>query len=105
MSASFFAAHSTARGWESPRAGDLQCHSPSPRLLPEHDPPPTAWGGKCPQRSLCPNLDLSSAGRTAKLLDAVGVHGCPGASVPQIAAARAQRVRSLDSDITCVERE
>src|ERR1700724_927125 len=40
-----------------------------------------------------------------ELLYAVGVHGRTGAPVPQIAAARAERVRSLNPDITRVERE
>jgi hypothetical protein len=43
--------------------------------------------------------------RAAELLDAVGVHRRTGAPVPQIAAARAERVRSLDPDIARVERE
>jgi len=55
--------------------------------------------------SLCPNPDLPGASRAAELLDAVGVHGRTGAPVPQIAAARAERVRSLDPDIAGVERE
>src|SRR5207248_4984844 len=38
-------------------------------------------------------------------LDAVGVHGRTAAPGPQIAAARAERVRSLDADIARVERE
>jgi hypothetical protein len=37
--------------------------------------------------------------------NAVGVHGRTGAAVPQIAAARAERVRSLDPDVARVERE
>src|SRR5207237_10519093 len=41
----------------------------------------------------------------AELLYAVGVHGRTGAPVPQIAAARAERVRSLDPDIARVELE
>ena len=52
-----------------------------------------------------PNLDLPGAGRAAELLYAVGVHGRTGAPVPQIAAARRERVRSLDPDIAGVERE
>jgi hypothetical protein len=43
--------------------------------------------------------------RAAELLYAAGVHGRTGASVPQIAAARTERVRSLDSDIASVKRE
>ena len=46
-----------------------------------------------------------AAGRAAELLYAVGVHGRTGAPVAQIAAARAERVRSLDPDIARVERE
>src|SRR5207302_3674005 len=57
------------------------------------------------QRGLGPYLDLTCAGRAAELLDAVGVHGRTGAPIPQIAAARAERVRSLDADIAGVERE
>ena len=41
----------------------------------------------------------------AELLYAVGVHGRAGAPVPQIAAARRERVRSLDPDIAGVERK
>jgi hypothetical protein len=52
-----------------------------------------------------PNPDLPCASRAAELLDAVGVHGRASAPVPQIAAARAERVRSLDPDIARVECE
>src|ERR1700730_16850739 len=51
------------------------------------------------------NPDLPCASCAAELLYAVGVHGRTGAPVPQIAAARAERVRSLDPDIARVERE
>src|SRR6516225_7641584 len=88
-----------------PRAGDLQCHTPSARGFAEHDPAATAWSGECRQRRLCPNPDLPSASRAAELLYAVGVHGRTGAPIPQIAAARAERVRSLDPDIARIERE
>src|SRR6516162_8289561 len=57
-----------------------------------------------PAQSL-PEPDLPCASRAAELLYAVGVHGRTGAPVPQIAAARAERVRSLDPDIAGVERE
>jgi hypothetical protein len=67
--------------------------------------PPTAWRGECPQRGLCPNPDLPRACRAAELLYAVSVHGRTGAPIPQIAAAQAERVRSLDPDIARVERE
>src|SRR5256885_2046764 len=83
----------------------LQCHRPSARVFAEHDPSTTAWCGECPQRGLCPNPDLPCASRAAELFDAVGVHRRTGAPVPQIAAARAERVRSLDPDIAGVERE
>src|SRR5262249_33047115 len=73
--------------------------------FPKHNPPPTAWRRECSQCSLCPDRHLSRAGRAAELLDAVGIHRRPRAPVPKIAAARAQRVRSLDPDITCVERK
>jgi hypothetical protein len=43
--------------------------------------------------------------RAAELLYPVGVHGRTGAPVPQIAAARRERVRSLDPDVARVERE
>src|SRR5436190_8760193 len=89
-----------ARGYSPP-----QCHGPSARGFAEHDPAATAWRGECRQRGLCPNPDPPCAGRAAELLDAVGVHGCAGAPVPQIAAARAERVRSLDPDIAGVKRE
>src|SRR5207244_6059271 len=78
---------------------------PSVRGFAEHGPAATAWRGECRQRSLCPNPDLPGAGRAAELLYAVGVHGRTGAPVPQIAAARAERVRSLDPDVARVERE
>jgi hypothetical protein len=78
---------------------------PSARGFAEHDPAATAWGGECRQCGLCPNPDLPCAGRAAELLYAVGVHGRTGAPVPQIAAARAELVRSLDPDIARVERE
>src|ERR1700757_4607723 len=89
----------------APRAGDLLCHTPSVRGFAEHDPAATAWRGEGGQRGLCPTLDLPCAGRAAQLLDAVGVHGRTGAPVPQIAAARRERVRSLDPDIAGVELE
>src|SRR6266704_3576325 len=84
---------------------ELQCHRPSARGFAEHDPAAAAWRGECRQRSLCPNPDLAGAGGAAELLDAVGVHGGAGAPVPQIAAARAERVRTLDPDIARVELE
>src|SRR5690349_12551345 len=74
-------------------------------MFPEHDPPPTAWRGECPQRGLCPNTDLPCASRAAELLYAVGVHCRTRPPVPQIAAAGAQRMRSLDPDIASVEPE
>src|SRR5208282_2692280 len=57
-----------------------------------------------PAQSL-PNPNLPCASRAAELLYAVGVHGRAGAPVPQIAAARAERVRALDPDIAGVERK
>src|SRR6516162_7663723 len=89
----------------SPRAGDLQCHRPSARMFAEHDPAATARRGECRQRGLCPNPDLPCASRAAELLDAAGVHDRTGAPDAQIAAARAERVRSLDPDVADVERE
>src|SRR4029077_9088925 len=86
-------------------AGDIQCHRQSARGLAEHDPAATAWSGECRQRGLRPNPGLPCASRAAELLYAVGVHGRTGAPVPQIAAARAERVRSLDPDIARVEGE
>src|ERR1051326_568312 len=83
----------------------LRVEPRSTRVFAEHDPAAVAWRGECRKRSLCPNPDLPCAGRAAQLLDAVGVHGRTGAPVPQIAAARAERVRSLDPDIAGVERE
>ena len=92
--------------------GNLACnpdfkvsHYPSARGFAEHDPAATAWSGECRQRGLGPNRDLACASRAAELLYAVGVHGRTGAPVPQIAAARAERVRSFDPDIARVERE
>src|SRR5271154_719152 len=80
-------------------------HWPSARGFAEHDPAAAAWRGECRQRGLCPNPDLPCASRAPELLYAVGVHGRTGAPVPQNAAARAERVRSLDPDIAGVERE
>src|SRR5436305_15247459 len=77
----------------------------SARIFAEHDPAAAAWRGEGRQRSLCPNPDLPCARRAAELLYAVGVHGRTGAPVPQIAAARRERVRSVDADIARVERE
>ena len=71
----------------------------------EHDPAAAAWHGECRQRGLRPNPDLSGASRAAQRLYAVGVHSRTGAPIPQIAAARAKRVRALDPDIVRVERE
>src|SRR4029079_3874359 len=48
---------------------------------------------------------LPGAGGAAELLDAVGVHGGTEAPGPQIAAARTERVRSLDPYIAGVERQ
>src|ERR1700733_5202452 len=78
---------------------------PSVRLLAEHDPAAATGRGEGGQRGLCPNLDLPGAGGAAELLYAVGVHGGAQAPGPQIAAARAERVRSLDPDVAGVERE
>src|SRR3954453_3545029 len=75
------------------------------RLLPEHNPSPISRCRKRPQRRLRPSPDLPSASGPAKLLDAVGVHRRPRAPVPQIAAARAERVWSLHADIARIERE
>src|ERR1700724_1242215 len=75
------------------------------RIFAEHDPAAIAWGGECRHPRLPPTPALPRAGRAAQLLDAVGVHGGTGAPVSQIAAARAERVRSLDPDIAGVERE
>jgi hypothetical protein len=74
-------------------------------VFAEHDPAATAWSRECRQRRLCPHRDLPCAGRAAEVLYAVGVHGRTEAPGPQIAAARAERVRSLDPDIARVERE
>jgi hypothetical protein len=74
-------------------------------VFAEHDPAVTASRRGCGQRRLCSNRDLPCAGGAAELLDAVGVHGRMGAPGPQVAAARRERARSLDPDITRVERE
>jgi hypothetical protein len=74
-------------------------------MFAEHDPAAAAWRGEGRQRRLCPNPDLPCAGRAAELLYAVGVHGRTGAPVPQVAAARAERMRSLDPDIAGAERK
>src|SRR5437764_8318753 len=86
-------------------AGALQCHRTSARVFAEHDPAAAAGRGECRQRGLGPNLDLAGAGGAAELLYAVGVHGGAAAPGAQIAAARAERVRSLDADVAGVERE
>jgi len=73
--------------------------------LPNMIQPPLLGVVKCRKRSLRPNPDLPCASRAAELLYAVGVHGRTGTPVPQIAAARRERVRCLDTDIARVERE
>src|SRR5580658_4363775 len=85
--------------------GRLPACSPSVRLFAEHDPAAAAGRGEGRQRGLGANRDLAGASGAAKLLDAVGVHGRAEAPGPQIAAARAERVRSLDPDVARVERE
>src|SRR5690242_5770044 len=75
------------------------------RVFAEHDPAAVAWCGECRERGLGPDRDLPCACGAAQLLDAVGIHGRAGAPVPQIAAARAERVRSLDPDVAGIERE
>ena len=74
-------------------------------MFAEHDPAAAAGRGEGRQRGVCPNPDLPGAGRAAELLYAVGVHGRTAAPGPEIAAARAERVRSLDPHISRVERE
>ena len=74
-------------------------------MFAEQYPAAAAGRGEGRQCRLCPNPDLPGASRAAELLDAVGVHGGAAAPGPQIAAARAERVRSLDPDIARVERE
>jgi len=83
----------------------LLSHGPSARVFAEYDPAAAAGRGEGRQRCLCPNPDLPGAGRAAELLYAVGVHRGTAARVPQIAGARAERVRSLDPDIARVERK
>src|ERR1700728_3418792 len=79
--------------------------SPSARLFAEHDPAAAAGRGEGRERGLGANRDLAGAGGAAELLDAVGVHGGAEAAGPQIAAARAERVRSLDPDVAGIERK
>src|SRR5262245_8977344 len=74
-------------------------------MLPEHDPAAAARGGERRERGFGPDFDLPGAGGAPELFDAIGVHGGAGAPVPQIATARAERMRPLDADITCVKRE
>src|SRR5579862_1150560 len=89
----------------SPGAGDLQCHIPSVRLFPEHDPAAAAGGGEGGQRGLGADLDLAGAGGAAELLDRVGVHGGAAAPGAEVAARRTERVRALDPDVALVELE
>src|SRR5262249_18430935 len=74
-------------------------------IFAEHDPATAAGGGKGRQRGLGAYHDLPRAGGASQLLDAIGVHGGAGASIPEIAAARGERVRSLDSNVASIERE
>src|SRR5438105_7445466 len=74
-------------------------------MFAEHDPAAAAGRGEGRERGLGPHPDLAGAGGAAELLDAVGIHGRAEAPGPQIAAARAERVWSLDPDIAGVERE
>jgi len=74
-------------------------------VFAEHDPAAAAGCSEGRQRRLGPDLDLTRAGGAAELLDAVGVHRGAAAPGSQIAAARRERVRSLDPDITSVEGE
>src|SRR5690348_18451282 len=74
-------------------------------MFAEHNPAAAAGGGERRERRLGPNRDLAGAGGAAELLDAVGVHRGTAAPGPQIAAARAERVRALDPDVTGVKRE
>ncbi len=67
--------------------------------------PPLLGVVNAPSAVSARTLTCRGAGRAAELLDAVRVHGRTHSPAPQIAGARAQRVRSLDPDIACVERE
>src|SRR5690348_16425488 len=95
------------RGWRTSRQSERapRPRTPSVRLFAEHDPAAAARRSERRERRLGPNRDLAGAGRAAELLDAVGVHSGTAAPSPQIAAARAERVRPLDPDIAGVERE
>src|ERR1051325_6047469 len=95
------------RGWRTSRQSERapRHRTPSVRLFAEHDPAAAARRSERRERRLGPNRDLAAAGRAAELLDAVGVHSGTAAPSPQIAAARAERVRPLDADIAIVEPE
>src|SRR6476661_9403313 len=72
-------------------------------MLPKHDPPAARRCGERRERRFRAHLDLTFAGGSAQLLDAVGVHRTPHAAIPEIAAARTERVRTFDADIAGVE--
>src|SRR5205807_5224414 len=86
-----------------------KCSDRSPRssagMFAEHDPATAAGSGEGRQRGLGAYLDLPRAGGAPQLFDAIGVHGGAGASIPEIAAARAKRMRSLDPNVASIERE
>ena len=67
--------------------------------------PPLLGRGEGGQCGLGADRDLAGGGGAAEVLDVVGVHGGANAAGPQIAAARAERVRFLDPDVAGVERE
>src|SRR5437870_5297916 len=74
-------------------------------MLAEHDP---AAARRCGERRECrlgPYRHLTLAGGAAELLDAIGVHGGARSPVAQVAAARAERMRTLDTDVSAVKRE
>src|SRR5262245_34961632 len=77
----------------------------SARMLADHYPPAVRRRGERGERGLGAHGYLPGAGGAAKLLDAVGVHRAPRAAVAQVAAARAEGVRTLHADVAGVELE
>src|SRR5215211_9562094 len=74
-------------------------------MLPEHDPAAVARGGERCKRGFSPDFDLPRASSAPELFDAIGVHGCTGAPIPQVATAGTEGMGPLDADIARVKRE
>src|SRR5438477_92864 len=67
------------------------------------------WGTVAPAPPCTPLVSNSSgvprARGTPELFDTIGVHGGAGATVPQIATAGVEGMRTFDANIICVKRE